>query len=115
MAVLYFYYLFPVGNKVRRATDRNNNPAYHEGLIIVPIVLIANMFNGIVFNLSFWFKLRDKTYCGTIIATIGALVTIIGLFFLVPRIGYVGAALSHLACYTVMMRSEEHTSELQSP
>ena len=81
----------------------SNNSAYHEGLIIVPIVLIANMFNGIVFNLSFWFKLRDKTYCGTIIATIGALVTIIGLFFLVPRIGYVGAALSHLACYTVMM------------
>ncbi|MGN0033149.1 MAG: lipopolysaccharide biosynthesis protein [Candidatus Limimorpha sp.] len=80
-----------------------NNSAYHEGLIIVPIILIANMFNGIVFNLSFWFKLRDKTYCGTIIATIGAVITIIGLFFLVPKIGYIGAALAHLTCYTVMM------------
>ena len=76
---------------------------YHEGLIIVPIVLIANMFYGIVFNLSIWFKLTDKTFSGTIISIIGASVTLLCLFILVPRIGYLGAAIAHLGCYTVMM------------
>lgn len=76
---------------------------YHEGLIIVPIVLIANMFYGIVFNLSIWFKLTDRTFSGTIISIVGASVTLICLFVLVPMIGYLGAAIAHLACYTVMM------------
>ena len=76
---------------------------YHEGLIIVPIVLIANMFYGIVFNLSIWFKLTDRTFSGTIISIIGATVTLLCLFVLVPQIGYLGAAIAHLGCYTVMM------------
>ena len=76
---------------------------YHEGLIIVPIVLIANMFYGIVFNLSIWFKLTDRTFSGTIISIIGASVTLLCLFILVPRIGYLGAAIAHLGCYTIMM------------
>ena len=76
---------------------------YHEGLVIVPIVLIANMFYGIVFNLSIWFKLTDRTFSGTIISIIGASVTLLCLFVLVPKIGYLGAAIAHLGCYTVMM------------
>lgn len=76
---------------------------YHEGLVIVPIVLIANMFYGIVFNLSIWFKLTDRTFSGTIISIIGASVTLLCLFVLVPQIGYLGAAIAHLGCYTVMM------------
>lgn len=75
---------------------------YHEGLIIVPIVLIANMLYGMVFNLGIWYKLIDKTLCGTIITIIGASVTLLTLFVLVPKIGYIGAAFAHLACYTVM-------------
>ena len=76
---------------------------YHEGLIIVPIVLIANMFYGIVFNLSIWFKLTDRTFSGTIISIIGACITLLCLFVLVPQIGYLGAAIAHLGCYTTMM------------
>ena len=76
---------------------------YHEGLVIVPIVLIANMLYGIVFNLSIWFKLTDKTFSGTIISIVGACITLLCLFVLVPRIGYLGAAIAHLSCYTVMM------------
>ena len=76
---------------------------YHDGLVIVPIVLIANMFYGIVFNLSIWFKLTDRTFSGTIISIIGASVTLLCLFILVPRIGYLGAAIAHLGCYSVMM------------
>ena len=76
---------------------------YHEGLVIVPIVLIANMFYGIVFNLSIWFKLTDRTFSGTIISIVGASITLLCLFVLVPQIGYLGAAIAHLGCYTVMM------------
>lgn len=76
---------------------------YREGLVIVPIILIANMFYGIVFNLSIWFKLSDKTFYGTIITIIGSIVTLTCFFVLIPKIGYMGAAIAHLACYTVMM------------
>ena len=76
---------------------------YHDGLVIVPIVLIANMFYGIVFNLSIWFKLTDKTFSGTIISIVGACITLLCLFVLVPQIGYLGAAIAHLGCYTAMM------------
>ncbi len=82
---------------------RGASNEYHEGLIIVPIVLIANMFYGIVFNLSIWFKLSDRTSSGTVITGAGALITLIVLFVLVPVLGYKGAALAHLACYSVMM------------
>lgn len=75
---------------------------YHEGLVIVPIILIANMLLGIVFNLGIWYKLTDKTICGTVITIIGASVTLLTLFLLVPKIGYKGAAFAHLACYSVM-------------
>ena len=80
-----------------------NDSNYREGLKIVPIILIANMFYGIVFNLSIWFKLSDKTYYGTIIAIIGSIVTLTCFFTLIPKIGYMGAAIAHLACYLVMM------------
>ncbi len=80
-----------------------NGSDYREGLKIVPIILIANMLYGIVFNLSIWFKLSDKTYYGTIIAVIGSVATLICFFTLIPKIGYMGAAIAHLACYIIMM------------
>ncbi len=80
-----------------------NGSDYREGLVIVPIILIANMLYGIVFNLSIWFKLSDKTYYGTIIAIIGSVMTLLCFFILIPKIGYMGAAVAHLACYGVMM------------
>lgn len=76
---------------------------YLEGVSIVPIVLVANMFYGIVFNLSIWFKLSDNTFCGTVITIIGTIITLICFFVLIPKIGYMGAALAHLGCYSVMM------------
>lgn len=76
---------------------------YHEGLVIVPIVLIANMFYGIVFNLSIWYKLSDRTSIGSVITSIGAVTTVLILIGAVPLLGYKGAALAHLGCYFVMM------------
>jgi O-antigen/teichoic acid export membrane protein len=81
----------------------NGGSQYREGLGIVPIVLVANLMYGIVFNLSIWYKLSDRTVAGSIITAIGASVTILCLVTLVPLIGYWGAACAHFGCYLVMM------------
>lgn len=76
---------------------------YHEGLKIVPIILIANLFFGIFFSLSIWFKLKDMTRYGSYIALIGAAITLILNIILIPRMGYMGSAIAVLVCFTVMM------------
>ena len=78
-------------------------PEFWEGLFIVPIVLLANLFLGIFFNLSVWYKLNDITKYGAIIALVGSVVTIILNLLLVPKFGYIGAAWGHLACYFTMI------------
>lgn len=78
-------------------------PNYWEGLFILPIVLMANLLLGITFNLSIWYKLNDMTRYGAYIALAGALVTIVVNILLVPRLSYLGAALGHLAAYSLMV------------
>ena len=76
---------------------------FHEGLNVVPIILIGNMFLGVFYNLSVWYKLKDLTRLGAVIAIIGASITLLINFIFVPNYGYMGSAWGHLACYTVMM------------
>jgi O-antigen/teichoic acid export membrane protein len=78
------------------------NPAYHEGLRVVPILLLANVFLGIYYNQSVWYKLTDKTKVGSTISIIGAGITLVLLFALIPSMGYMGAAWATLACYFSM-------------
>jgi len=72
---------------------------YRVGLRVVPILLMANIFLGIYYNLSIWYKVTDKTRWGAIISIIGAIVTIIGNYLLVPYMSYMGAAITTLICY----------------
>ncbi len=76
---------------------------FHEGLHIVPIILLANLFLGIVINLSIWYKLSNRTHYGAVISLLGAGITILGNILLIPKLGYVGSAWTTLACYSVMM------------
>jgi len=76
---------------------------FHEGLNVVPIVLFANLFLGIFYNLSVWYKLTNLTRYAAVIAIIGAVITIILNVLLIPVIGYLGSAWAHFACYFVMM------------
>jgi O-antigen/teichoic acid export membrane protein len=76
---------------------------FHEGLHIVPIILLANLFLGIVINLSIWYKLSNRTHYGAVISLLGAGITITGNILLIPKLGYVGSAWTTLACYSVMM------------
>lgn len=76
---------------------------YWGGLVIVPIVLLAYIFQGVYFNLSFWYKLNDKTRYGAYMSLIGFVINVALIIILVPIIGYVGAALASLATFFVMM------------
>ena len=76
---------------------------YFSGLKVVPVLMIAEFFFGVFFNLSLWYKLTDRTIWGTWFSLIGLAVTIVMLLILVPRIGYMGCAWAALGCYGVMM------------
>ncbi len=76
---------------------------YHDGLKIVPVVLMANLFFGIYFALSLWYKLTDMTSFGAYIAIIGAIISISLNFLLIPVLGYVGSAIAIFVCFLVMM------------
>ncbi|MDD2559255.1 MAG: polysaccharide biosynthesis C-terminal domain-containing protein [Bacteroidales bacterium] len=76
---------------------------YHEGLMVVPIVLMCYLFQGVFFNLSLWYKLTDRTRWGAYISMFGALITILGNILFVPRYGYVAAAWVSFVCFLLMM------------
>lgn len=78
------------------------SPAYRTGLAVVPPLLLANLFLGVYYNASVWFKLTDRTYFGTYISVGGALLTVALNWVLIPRLGYYGCALTTLACYASM-------------
>ena len=76
---------------------------YWEGLRVVPIVMAAEMMMGIYFNLSFWYKLTDKTIWGAIFSGIGCAVLILINVLLVPKYGYMACAWGGFAGYGVAM------------
>lgn len=78
-------------------------PDYHEGLFIIPIVLMSNLLFGIFFNLSVWYKVTDRTRFGAYLAGIGSVITILGNIIFVPKFGFVASAWSSLVCYSVMV------------
>ncbi len=75
---------------------------FRTGLDVVPILLLANVFYGLFFNLSIWYKLTNKTWYGIYFTFIGAAVTIAVNLLLTKHIGFYGAAWGRLMCYVVM-------------
>ena len=65
---------------------------YWPGLRVVPIVMAAEIFMGIYFNLSFWYKLTDETRWGAYFSLAGCGVLILLNLLLIPRISYMGCA-----------------------
>lgn len=78
-------------------------PAYWEGLKIVPVVLWTYVFQGVYFNLSFWYKLTDKTQYGAWFSMLGVVITLVLQVIFVPRIGYMASAASSTVCYLIIM------------
>ena len=78
-------------------------PGYWEGLGVVPVVMMAEVFMGVYFNLSFWYKLSDQTWWGAVMSAIGAVVMIAVNVILVPKIGYWACAWGGFAGYGTAM------------
>lgn len=81
------------------------NPRWVEGLQIVPLLALGNIFLGIYYNLSVWYKLTNKNTYGAVITIIGAVITIVLNVVLIPKLHYSGAALATFFCYLFMMVS----------
>ncbi|MEQ1553466.1 MAG: oligosaccharide flippase family protein [Ferruginibacter sp.] len=79
------------------------NEAFWVGLKVVPILLLANMFLGIYYNLSVWYKLTQKTIYGAYITIIGAVVTIVINAIFIPYFSYLACAWATFFCYGSMM------------
>ncbi|MGZ3950408.1 MAG: oligosaccharide flippase family protein [Flavisolibacter sp.] len=77
--------------------------AYWSGLKVVPILLLANMFLGIYYNLSIWYKLSNKTIAGAWITLIGATITLVINYLFIPRFSYMACAWATFLCYGSMM------------
>lgn len=79
------------------------NEVYWEGLKVVPILLIANVFLGIYFNQSIWYKLSGQTRFGAYIAIGGAAITILINLIFIPIYGYMASAWATLIVYGLQM------------
>jgi len=79
------------------------NTAYWEAMKVVPLIILANLFLGIYHNLSVWYKLTDRTKMGAYISIIGAVLTLILNFILIPKYSYMGSAVATLTAYGAMM------------
>lgn len=90
-------------------------PKYFSGLKVVPIVMIAEFFFGVFFNLSLWYKLTDRTIWGTWFSLLGFAVTLTLNILLVPRMGYMGCAYAALGCYGTMMLASYFVGRAKHP
>lgn len=79
------------------------NSAYWEAMVVVPIILLANLFLGIYHNLSVWYKVTDRTKFAAYISIVGAVVTLVFNLLLIPKYSYLGSAIATLAAYGSMM------------
>ncbi len=79
------------------------NEAYHVGLHVVPILLLANVFLGIYFNQSIWYKLSGQTKFGAFIAIGGAIITIVINVLFIPIYGFTASAWATLVVYASQM------------
>ena len=79
------------------------NETYWVGLQVVPILLMANIFLGIYYNQSIWFKLSGKTKFGAYIALFGASLTVLINILYIPKFGYMACAWATLIVYFTQM------------
>lgn len=76
---------------------------YWEGLDVVPILLLANLFLGVYYNLSVWYKLTGQTRFGAVMTIFGAIITLAINFIFIPKFSYMASAWATFASYGAMM------------
>ena len=88
---------------------------YREGLGVVPIVMMAEIMMGIYFNLSFWYKLIDKTIYGAWFSLAGCIVLLAVNIIFIPKIGYWACAWGGLAGYFTSMTLSYFVGQKKNP
>jgi polysaccharide biosynthesis-like protein len=78
-------------------------PSYWEGLRVVPIVMAAEIMFGVYFNLSFWYKLTDRTIWGAYFSGLGCIVLIAIDVIFIPQFSYMACAWAGFAAYGICM------------
>ena len=76
---------------------------YFKGIHIVPLIMIAEVLFGIIFNLSLWYKLTDRTQWGAYLSIFGFIILAAINIAFVPQYGYVACAWASFICYFAMM------------
>lgn len=79
------------------------DPSYFAGLYVVPVIMLAELFFGIFFNLSLWYKLTDRTKWGAYFSIFGMAITLLLNIIFVPRYGYTACAWASFVSYFAMM------------
>ena len=75
---------------------------FRDGLEVIPILLMAYLFLGLYYNVSIWYKITDRTKIGALISIVGAIITVVLSYLLIPEIGMTGAPWAIFACFLVM-------------
>ena len=88
---------------------------YFVGITVVPIIMLAELFFGIFFNLSLWYKLTDRTRWGAWFSLFGFAVTIAINVLFVPRYGYIACAWAAFFCYLSMMLASYFIGQYHYP
>ncbi len=91
------------------------SPRYFSGLKVVPLIMLGELFFGIFYNLSVWYKLTDRTVWGMWFSLFGLGVTLLLNFALVPRFGYMGCATAALCSYGAMMLASYFVGQRKYP
>lgn len=77
--------------------------SFWDAMGVVPLIILANFFLGIYTNLSVWYKLTNQTHIGAYISIIGAVITLVLNYLLIPQFSYYGSAIATIAAYGSMM------------
>jgi O-antigen/teichoic acid export membrane protein len=80
----------------------SSKSGYHEGIKVVPWLLMGNLFLGIFYTQSLWYKLTDQTHFGARFAIVGAIITIALNIILIPVLGYMACGYAFFAASLVM-------------
>ena len=88
---------------------------YREGMQVVPIVMVAEIMMGVYFNLSFWYKLIDKTIYGAWFSLIGCAVLFLVNILFIPRYSYMACAWGGVAGYGTAMVLSYIVGQMKNP
>jgi O-antigen/teichoic acid export membrane protein len=93
----------------------SSTSGYHEGIKVVPWLLLGNLFLGIFYTQSLWYKLTDKTHFGARFAIVGAIITIVVNIILIPVFGFMACGYAFFAASLVMTISSYFVGQKYFP